>query len=267
MLVLASVTIITLDYHGEASRAIARVRNGFADAVSPLQRGVQAVLHPLGDVVSAPFHYGQLQTENDQLRAEIGALSRQLNSEAYAHNLEQQVQVLRNVPFAGNLPVLPAEVIAPATSNFEPTVTISLGSSGGVSSGMPVISDKGLIGSVTGTSGSTATVELITDPRQPPIQVADSAGDQFLLTGSGAGRPLALSSFGAVKQMPKAGMLLVTEGQVNNAPASAYPAGLVVGTVTAAKSSAGGIVSGSVHPLADLGDLQIVGVVQWPPPA
>jgi len=266
MLVLASVTIITLDYHGEASRAIGHVRDAFADAVSPLQRGVQAVLHPLGDIVSAPFHYGELQTENDQLRAEIGALSRELNSQSYASNLEREVQDLSNVPFAGNLPVLPAEVIAPATSNFQPTIEIELGSSGGVAVGMPVISDKGLIGSVTGVSGSTATVLLISDPRQM-IEVADLAGDRFSLKGEGPGRPLQLSSFGATGRRPKVGTLLVTEGQINDEPASAYPAGLGVGTVVSSRSLPGGIVTGTVQPLADLGDLQIVGVVQWPPTA
>ena len=176
MLVLASVTIITLDYHGEANRAINRTRNVFADAVSPLQRGVQAALHPLGDVVSAPFHYGELQTENDRLRAEIGTLDRELGSQSYAQNLEREVQLLRDVPFAGNLPEVPAMVIVTSTSNFEPTIEIELGSSSGVAVGMPVISGEGLVGTVTGVSGSTATVLLVTDPHQT-ILVADPSGN------------------------------------------------------------------------------------------
>ena len=38
-LLLVSVTVLTLDYRGEASRAIGHVRNGFAQVVSPFQRG------------------------------------------------------------------------------------------------------------------------------------------------------------------------------------------------------------------------------------
>src|ERR1700744_258888 len=114
MLVLASLTALSLDYHGEASRGITHVRNGVADALDPFQRALAAAMHPFGDAVSAMFYYGQLQTDNARLRSEVGQLSSQLAESNYAAKLETEHEQLANLAFAGNISTIPAEVIAGA---------------------------------------------------------------------------------------------------------------------------------------------------------
>jgi rod shape-determining protein MreC len=265
MLVLASVTVVTLDYHGEASRGINHVRNGIADAVAPLQRAVQDVLHPVGDLVAAPFHYGSLQTENAELQREIGDLQRSAAEQQYGQNLVKEVQLLGNVSFAANIPLLPAEVIAPSSSNFQPTVEIGIGTSSGVGKGMPVVTGGGLLGTVESASSSTATVLLVSDSRQS-IEVADQAGDVYEVSGQGAGRPLTLQSFGATRGTLRPGEKVFTLGQVDGAPATAFPAGIPVGSISSTRTSAGGITAATVAPLADLGALYVA-VMEWTPPA
>ena len=268
MLVLASLTVLSLDYHGEASRAISHVRNGVADALSPFQRGLAAAMHPFGDAVSAVLHYGQLQTDNARLRNEVGQLSSQLSESNYAAKAEQQAVELATLPFAGNISEVPAEVIAGSSSNFEATIEINAGTSSGVGKNEPVVSGAGLIGSVISASATTATVLLISDARST-IEVQDErTGDFFQIQGDGVGRSLALGPFGTSSgKVVESAAALETTGQSDGAPASEYPAGLPVGRVTAVHSSSSGAVAASVTPFVDMSSLQYVAVLQWLPPA
>ena len=68
LLVLASITIITLDYRGDAHGEIASLKSGASDAFSPVQRGVDAVTHPIGSFLAGAFNGGELEEENGKLR-------------------------------------------------------------------------------------------------------------------------------------------------------------------------------------------------------
>jgi rod shape-determining protein MreC len=268
MLVLASVTVLTLDYHGEASRAITHVRNGVADVLDPFQRGLAAAMHPLGDVVSAVFHYGQLQTDNQRLRSQLGAVSAQLSESNFAAKAEAQVKMLSTIPFAGNIVSLPAEVIAGASSNLEPTLEIDQGTSDGVGVGMPVVGDGGLIGTIISASATNSTVRLITDQRSVLEVLDETTGKLFQIQGAGTDRPLVLTPYGTSSGSIGRGVQLETAGQTNGAPASDYPAGIPVGDVVSVSTSVSGVTPAiSVAPFVNLNALLYVAVLQWMPPA
>jgi rod shape-determining protein MreC len=268
MLVLASITVLTLNYHGEANRIVGHVRNGVADALSPFQRGLAATMHPFGDAASAIFHYGELQSDNARLRSQVGALSMQLAESKYAANLERQISVLSNLPFAANIPTLPAEVIGQASSNLELTIELNKGTAAGVGIGMPVVADSGLIGSVISASANTSTVLLIADTRST-LEVQDQqTGHLFQLQGAGAHHFLALTPYGSSSGAILKGASLITAGQTDGSPASAYPAGLPVGDVEKVTTSTSGIfATGQVTPFVDMTGLQYVSVLLWLPPA
>jgi rod shape-determining protein MreC len=260
MLVLASVTVLTLDYHGEASRAIGHVRHGVATVFAPIQRGVAAVLHPVGDVVSGMFHYGSLETQNAELRKEIGALSQRVVANDAASANSRELYHLDNLPFVENIPTVAAEVISQATSNFETTIEIDRGTSDGVGVGMPVVAQKGLIGKVISAASHSSMVLLIND-RRASIGVRLPDGNVFEATGNGPGSDLGLQQISS-SATPRKHMLAVTAGDL------AYPADIPVGTVSAVRTSAGGMFSGaSLRPIVNLRDLNLVTVMLWLTPA
>jgi rod shape-determining protein MreC len=261
MLVLASITVLTLDYHGEASRAIGHVRSGVADVFAPLQRGVAAALHPLGDVVSGSVHYGELETVNAQLRAEIGSLQRQASLDHYTLAAAEQITVLNRLPFV-QVPSVPAEVISEPSSNFDHTIEIHLGTSSGIGPGMPVVGDAGLVGTVLSASSSYATVQLLTDPRSTiGVRVGSSF---FRATGTGRALDLQTLETGSGASAPRAGDRAVTSGQDNGA----YPPSIPVGVISSVAISASGVVSTiTLTPLVNLSTIQYVSVLQWLPPA
>ena len=267
MLVLASVTVLALDYHGEASRAIGHIRHGVAEVLSPFQRAVAAALHPIGDVVSGSIHYGELQTQNEQLRSKLGALNERLAANNIASESAKQVLSLAGLPFVGDTPTVPAEVISGPASNFEATVEINRGTSSGVGSGMPVVADGGLIGTVTSASANTATVRLISDHRST-VGVRDAKDDLFISSGGGLGHALSLTILpggtNTTTVTARKGDLLETSTQ----DAGAYPAGIPVAMVSGVRTPVGGTPQAvSATPVVNLSDLGFVAVVQWVPSA
>lgn len=262
MLVLASITVITLDYHGEVSRGITHVRNTVRDALAPAQRGIAAALHPLGDVFAGAFHYGALETQNQRLQQQVGRLQAAAAESAFATRQASSVLSLAGLPFVANIVTTPAEVISAPTSNFEYSLTIDRGTTSGVGPRMPVVSGRGLVGTVLDAGSSTALVRLITD-KASSVGVTFGAGGQAasaIADGQGVGEPLAIESISG--PTPTKGETVFT----SSTDAGAYPAGIPIATVTSVHTSIGGLTTSvTARPLVDLDVVQYVGVLEWLP--
>lgn len=264
VLVLVSVSVITLDESGRAQSLISGSKSVASTVFSPIRSGVNDVLDPIGRFFAGAFHYGALQQENQKLQAEIGSLRRQLGTRAYDAKQETRLQkllLLNTLPSLHQLPKVAAQVTAESPSNFATTITIGKGRDQGVSSGDPVIATGALVGQVVETTHTTAQVRLVTDG-QSNVGVAYGKNQFATLQGESTGRDLSLqlvSTNTAIHQ----GQRLVTDGLAG----AQYPAGIPVARVSTVKSVTGAadkVVS--ARPLADLGQLAYVEVVQWSPP-
>ncbi|MGD0743175.1 MAG: rod shape-determining protein MreC [Acidimicrobiales bacterium] len=258
MLVLASITVLTLDYHGQASHAITHVRNAVRDVISPIQRGVAAVLHPVGDLFSGTINYGSLETQNQQLRQELGRIRLKLAADAYASAEAQRVLSLAHLPYVAGIPLIPGEVIGNATSSLQATVELDEGTSSGVGPGMPVVANAGLVGSVLSASSSTASVLLLTDPTSSvPVNIGGSG--LYRAVGGGWGKPLTLDYVAGTTSVHR-GELVYTSGLGGGA----IPAGIPVGIVRSVRVSPEGLSAAvTAAPIVNFDNLQFVDVLEW----
>jgi rod shape-determining protein MreC len=117
-----------------------------------------------------------------------------------------------------------ARVISRGTTNYLSTIAIDLGAEHGISRGMPVVTERGLVGRIHRVHPTTSTVLLITDP---------SSGVQSLiqrnrLTGVVGGRGGALPVMEFIPQDDEVtiGDLVITSGL-----GGAFPKNLVIGQV------------------------------------
>ena len=163
LLVLASITIITLDFRGDAHGEIASLKSGASDAFSPVQRGVDAVTHPIGSFLAGAFDGGELEEENSKLRLANSRLEQQVLAGQARANTLQALEKLEHLPWTNGIATVTAQVINRSPSNFAATVELDVGTADGVDPGMPVVAGAGLIGSVLASSSTTSTVQLITD--------------------------------------------------------------------------------------------------------
>jgi len=262
ILLLASITVITVAYKGEARRATGSVRNGAADVVSPLQRAVASVLHPVGNFFAGMADYGGALGENQRLQLEVGQLRRQLIESEQAQVQLDQLRAEQHIPFADGIPEVLAQVISAPSSNFDVTIEIDRGTSDGVGVGMPVASGVGLVGSIISAGHSTAVVQLLTDPRSE-VGVRFGSGNVALAQGQGETDPLQLQDVSETAFTYR-GAPVVTSGL----DVAAYPSGIPVGTVSSVRHPGGSLTSDVlVAPLVTLSALQYVAVLQWLPPA
>lgn len=267
MLVLASVTVLTLDYHGEANTLITRARTSVGDALAPIQRVIADVLHPIGDAVAGSVHYGALQRQNQVLEGQIGALRREVQADDEASAEAKVLLRLDHLPFVGNLAHRDATVISGPTSDFEDTLEIDQGTSSGVAPGMPVVGGSGFVGTVISAGRSQAVVRLLQDARSAiGVRLGLTGNDVGVITGQGRQSKLSLQLFSTNSPIHR-GEYAYTSG-TSAAGVSAYPSGIPVATVTAVHRSPGGLgVDVTLAPLVDPTTLEYVAVLLWTPPA
>jgi rod shape-determining protein MreC len=264
MLVLASITVLTLDYHGEVNRGITHVRNGVADAISPFQRGVAAALHPVGDVFSGAVHYGSLEEQNARLRTELGETQRRIAANEQASSAARVTLSLQHLSYLAGLQGTLAEVLSGPTSNFADTIELDKGTASGVGPGMPVVSGRGLVGTVEFASSHTSTVRLVTDPAEKIAVRVSGTSAAWRTVGTGLDSPLTVRYLPASTTTTagaRSGGLIETSGLDQGA----YPAGIPVATVRTVYSGLDETLSAT--PIVNLDNLQYVTVLDWLAPA
>jgi rod shape-determining protein MreC len=263
LLVLASITIITLDYRGGGNSAISALKRVAHDAMSPVQSGVDAVVRPIGSFLAGAVHYGSVEDQNAKLQAEIARLQQEALQSQVALQELKSLEQLEHLPWANGIQTMTGEVVGLNTSDFEATIQLNIGSSSGVETGMPVVGGSGLVGQVTQTWSSGSTVLLITDPRSA-VGVRFGAGpspNDALVKGGGVGKPLPVEYIYPGTSLQK-GELLTTSGLQD----AKFPPDLPVARIVSYSSTPSSTQQTvSAEPVADLPGLQYVDVLLWQP--
>lgn len=258
ILVLVSITLLTLDFRGGGE--LDGVRDGALDILSPVRSFGDTVASPFQDAWSGAFRVDDLEAEVAALRAQVEELeAAALLAEEDLRELEQ-VRELSGLTEPLALGSTEARVIDNPMSDFERTVEIDAGSSDGIAEGMPVVAPGGLIGRVVQVSGERALVQLLTDGQFGVGVRLSRSGATGVAEGQGRTTPLRIDLLADdVTVVP--GETVLTSGQEG----SAFPAGLVIGTVIdAAVDDIDGQLDVDVAPAQDLNRLDVVSVLHWP---
>jgi rod shape-determining protein MreC len=230
-------------------------RLAFAPIVT-VQTWISQQFKGLEDFITAPRDITAIRQENANLEAENARL------EAQIVELQQQLgeyEILSALlDFARAHPqhqYLGASVIGRDPSPFLHYVIINRGSDDGLKRGMPVVTQKGLVGRVTQVTAKGARVKLITDPSMIVNVRIQPSRSEAVLKGSITGDV-------NLEQIPQEdeiapGDLIVTSGLGGN-----YPPDIIVGQVTSVRSQEYALFqSASVQPVADFSTLDIVLVI------
>jgi rod shape-determining protein MreC len=262
LLVLISITLITLDTRGGDTGVGGRVRNAARDVLAPVQDGVDSVTQPIEDWWDGVTRSDDIKAENRKLRRQLQAARGEAATARAAVRQIRELKALSDLPFAGTLHGVNAQIVLGSPGNFEATVALNKGTNDGIVVDQPVVSGRGLLGRVARASGKRATVLLLTD-RDSGVSVRDA---QTGVLGVINGRPDAevqtLDLVDANAPIHK-GDELVTAGTVNGP----YPPDIPVGRVTSVRQRPGDLLSRiTVELYADAGTTEFVRVLEWPVP-
>lgn len=208
------------------------------------------------EIASVPQDTAQLRQRNTELEGEVARLQTQIIE--LQEQLSETNVLSALVEFARANPenrYQAAAVIARDPSPFLQYVIINRGSDDGLRRGMPVVTQKGLIGRITAVTAGAARVQLITDPGSTVNVRLEPSGAQAILQGQLTGEIiLEMIPQGANVQ---AGDLVLTSGL-----GGGYPANILIGQIAGIRSRDQDIFQrASVQAVADFSQINIVLVI------
>jgi len=268
LLVLASITIITLDARHETSVSpVDPLRSAAGSILGPVENVASDALRPITNI---PDHFRTvdgLRTDNAALEATNKQLQAQLRSATANSNRADEAAGIADLADTSGYGVVAAQVVGMGSAqSFSRTVTIDRGTTDGVVPDLTVVNADGLVGRVIESTRHSATVLLIVD-RKSTIggRLGESMELGFLdgdgnLSGDGT---LELSLVDHTVS-PQVGDRVVSWGSRNEAP---YVAGVPIGRVVSVHSSPAELTeTATIDPYVDFSSLDLVAVITDAPP-
>lgn len=250
-----AVVVVVLCIISAVSSGTPFLRNAAGVIASPFRAAGSAVAGWFGGIGDHFDKVADLQQENDDLRAQVADLERQLRQAQKESEENQRLRDLLELQSQRrDLKTVSARVTERPVSNWASTLTLTRGTSAGVAIGDCAIDEYGnLVGVVTDAGLNWCAVTTILDTTSSigatvfrTEQVAVAQGQLGLMSEG----QLALTYVDEPDKLI-AGDLVVTSGL-----GGYYPSGLPIGTVTELRTDTGGLTQYAVlSPKADIGAL------------
>ncbi|MDQ4054528.1 MAG: rod shape-determining protein MreC [Actinomycetota bacterium] len=261
-LVLACVTLITLDLNDTTDSVLDPARRGLGEVFGPAESAASAVVRPVTAIPDWFRSRDSMRDELDELELENAELRTQVRTSGFDRNRLAEYDGLTAAAGTLGRAMVPARVVGLGPSqSFSSTVTIDAGSDAGLVPDLTVVNDDGLVGRVLRVTSSTATVLLIIDADSTVGgRVGESMEVGFLRGRGDIGDPGRLDlELVDETVVPAKHDTVVTWGSEGGAP---YVTGIPVGRITRVFTSLRDQTQrAEIDPFVDFGALDVVGVV------
>lgn len=161
LIVVSALSFLALDAAGFGP--FGALRRAVLSVGQPIRVVLGAAVAPVGDVWDGAVHYDEVVAENGELRRQVADLEGRFIGQA---DLERDLQDLleaTEIDYLGDTERVSGRVIADRRTELERIVELDKGSDDGIARGMPVVTGRGLVGTVEVVTDDRATVRLITD--------------------------------------------------------------------------------------------------------
>ena len=242
-------------------------RIGFAQNVTgiveaPVKKVLSSAVNWFDTIYGYLFEYDQLQAENESLRSQLADAQESARKGIEATEENVRLRNLLNLAESHTDYVMEStKIVLWSSSNWSSSFTVSKGSSSGIELGDPVITEYGvLVGQITELGTTWATVSTILD--------VDMSVGAFVGESQSSGIVVGEYSFMKNKQakltyMADGAQIFIGDEVLTSGSGGAFPAGLVIGTLTAVKTESGGQLEyGVVEPGCDFDQLVQVFVIK-----
>ena len=174
-LLLTTVLLLTLDLRGNL--VIDNLRDGFRRVMEPVEAASEVVTMPIERVWNGINNYENLEEENLALQEQVDRLIGTQAAAEAAVIEGQELQALYTLPSLSGIDTEVARVVGESANNLDQVIEINKGSTSGIETGMAVVNQAGLVGSVIQVSRNSSRVMLVTDDRYTVAVKVTSSGD------------------------------------------------------------------------------------------
>lgn len=234
--VVLSIGMLTA-YFGESGGGVFHtVQRGAQAAFAPLETGANRALKPARDLFGWFGDTFDAKGENEELRAEVERLRRQLGVAETARHDVRELRALVGLTESQGYPEgtdpVGARVIVRSPTVWYSTLRIDKGSDDGIRRNQPVVAAGGLVGKITDVTGGTAEVTLITDSSSyVSAQVMPNGASGIVRPVVGDPEDLLLDYITKGRRVTE-GTTVVTSGFESEGRRSIFPRGIAIGRVT-----------------------------------
>ena len=261
ILLAAAALIIGL---GAAARdgRIGFVQNAAGVIKAPMQKVLSSAINWFDSIYGHIYEYDSLQAENESLRSQLADAQKSARDGIEASEENTRLRRLLELREKHtDYELESCKVVLWSSSNWSSAFTISKGASSGIEMGDPVITEYGaVVGQVTELGTNWATVSTLIDVDMSVGAFVGATGNSGMVVGEYA---LMREKSAKLTYLADGAQIFVGDDVLTSGSGGAFPAGLVIGTLTAVQTEAGGQIEyGIVKPQANLDSLVQVFVIK-----
>ena len=261
IIVAAAALIIGL---GAAARdgRIGFVQNLSGIIKSPIQKVLSSAVNWFDRMYGYLYQYDSLMAENESLRSQLADAQKSARDGIEASEENTRLRKLLELREKHTDYVMEScKVVLWSSSNWSSAFTISKGSSSGIELGDPVITEYGaVVGQISELGTNWATVSTLIDVDMSVGAFVGATGNSGMVVGEFS---FMRNKTAKLTYLADGAQIFVGDDVLTSGSGGAFPAGLMIGTLTAVQTEAGGQIEyGIVEPQANLDSLVQVFVIK-----
>lgn len=261
IIVFAVAAIIAL---GSAARGgeIGFLQNATGVLESPLKKVLSSTVNWFDTIYGYLYEYDSLMAENESLRSQLADAQQSARDGIEASEENTRLRKLLELREKHtDYDMESSKIVLWSSSNWSSAFTISKGASSGLELGDPVITEYGvLVGQITELGENWATVSTVID--------VDMSVGAFVGNSQTSG--MVMGEFDLMKKktakltfLAEGAQIFVGDDVLTSGSGGTFPAGLVIGTLSAVQTEAGGQIEyGIVVPRAEFDTLVQVFIIK-----
>lgn len=228
--------------------------------VVPVQEKMTSLANSISDLTQTTQDIRELHRRNEELQGLADSL---MIENVRLKEIESENETLRrllgftqaNPTHSYKAAEVKGRVIGRDPSNFLSYLTIDSGSQQGIEKGMPVVTERGLVGRITDVGSNWAKVMLIIDPSSSVNALIQTSRATGVVEGQ-VGRSLAM------KYIPQGETVNVNDIVLTSGLGGNFPQKLIIGQVTAVhQRDIEMFQQADIRPTVDFNNLEIVLVI------
>ena len=261
VVVLAVAILVGL---GNATRdgQIGFVQNMTGVIEAPVKKVLSSAVNWFNTIYGYLYEYDSLQAENESLRSQLADAQQSARDgiEASEENVRLR-QLLELRQKHTDYQMESSKVVLWSSSNWSSSFTISKGENSGIELGDPVVTEYGVVvGQVTELGDTWATVSTLIDVDMSVGAYVSGSGSSGMVVGEFA---LMKDEQCKLTFLADGAQIFVGDEILTSGSGGAFPAGLVIGTITNVQTEAGGQIEyGLVKPACDFDSLVQVFIIK-----
>ena len=261
-IIIAAVAII-IGFTG-ASRGgqISLLQNITGIVEAPIKKVLSSTVNWFDTIYGYLYQYDSLQAENESLRSQLADAQQSARDGIAASEENERLRELLNLREKHtDYEMESCKVVLWSSSNWSSSFTVSKGRSSGIELNDPVVTEYGVVvGQVTELGETWATVSTVLDVDMSIGAYVSGSGSSGMVIGEYA---LMKKKAAKLTFLADGAQLFVGDEVLTSGSGGAFPAGLVIGTITNIQTEAGGQIEyGLIKPTCNFDSLVQVFVIK-----